>query len=114
MSVTTTTTTKNRVKWHKGHSVKYAPPTPYPPAGRQIMVPIGIMTYQSLPDSQFPTTMSLMTMTINKRLKLNKVHSTNARSYVQEADNSAHRYYERPIHSQKLIPENYERDNDDE
>ena len=58
--------------------------------------------------------MSSMTITMNKRLKLHKGHSTNAHSYVQEADNSAHRYYERPIHSQKLIPKNYERDNDDE
>ena len=30
----TTTTTKKRVKSHKGHSEKYAPPTSAPPAGK--------------------------------------------------------------------------------
>ena len=38
MSVATTTT-KNKVKSHKGHSAKYTPPTTAPPAGSQIIVP---------------------------------------------------------------------------
>ena len=52
-------------------------------------------------------------MTNNKRLKSHKGHSTHARSYRQEADYSDQRDYDRPIHSQKVIPDNYDR-NDDE
>ena len=53
-----------------------------------------------------------MTMTKNKRWKLQKGHSTHARSSCREADDSAQKDYDRPIHSQKVIPENYDRDND--
>ena len=55
------------------------------------------------------------TMTKNKRWKSHKVHSTHARSSRLEADDSAQRYHDRPIHSQKVIPDNYERnDNENE
>ena len=52
-------------------------------------------------------------MTKNKRWKLHKGHSTYAHSSSREADYSAHRDYEQPIHSQKVIPDNYEGDDDD-
>ena len=109
-----TMTTKNRVKLHKGHSAKYTPPTPKPPVGRQIMVPIWIMAYQSLPDRRFTTTMSLTTMMENKRWKLHKLHSTHTRSSRQEADDSAQRDYDWPIHSPNLTADDYDRNDDDD
>ena len=107
---TTTTTTKKGVKSHKGNSANYAPPTPTPPAGRQIMIPRGIKTYQSLPDRQFPTTVSATTMTTNKKRKSYKRNSTQARSSHRETDDSAQRYYNRPIHYQKVITDEYDCD----
>ena len=99
---TTTTAIKNRLKSHKGHSAKYTPPTPAPPTGRQIMLPRGITAYQLLHNRRFTTTMSATTMTMNKRWKLHKVHSTHARSSGREAYDSALRDYKRPIHSQNV------------
>ena len=43
---------------------------------------------------------------------MHKGHSTHALSSRQEADDIAQSDYDRPIHSQKVIPNNYERDND--
>ena len=57
--------------------------------------------------------MSTTTITKNKRWNLHKVHSTHARSSHQEAYGSVQRDYNLPIHSQKVIPKNYERDDDD-
>ena len=48
------------------------------------------------------------TMTKNKRWKLHKGQSTHARSSFWEADDSAQRHYNRPIHSQKVIPDDYD------
>ena len=110
----TTMMTKNRVKSHKGHSAKYTPHTPAPPNGRQIIVPRGITTYQSLPDRQFPMTMRAATMTTNKRRKSHKGNSTHARSSFQEADGSAQRDNDRPIHYQKVIPNDYDCNDDDD
>ena len=67
MSAKTTTTTKNRVKFHKGHSEKYTPPTTANPAGIQIIIPRGITTYQYLLYRKFTTTTSATTMTTNTR-----------------------------------------------
>ena len=111
MSATTTALTKNMIKSHKGHSVKYTLPMPSPPSGRHMIVPRGITTYQSLPDRQFPTTMNTTTMPKNKRIKSHNKHSTHARSSLQEADDSAQRYYDRPIHTLKVIPDDYDCDN---
>ena len=114
MSVTTRIT-KKTINLHKGRSAKYTPPTPAPLTGRQIIVPRGIMTYQSLPDRRFPKTIKATTMTMNKRRKSHKGHSTHACSSLWEADYSAQRDYNRPIHSQKLIPDDYEHNgNNDE
>ena len=52
-------------------------------------------------------------MTTNKRWKSHKRHSTNDRSSIREAYDSAQRDYERPIHSHKVIPNNYERNDSD-
>ena len=53
-------------------------------------------------------------MTMNKRRKSQKGRSTYAQSYLQEADDSSQRDYNQPIHYQKVIPDDYERDNDDD
>ena len=106
---TATKTTKNRVKLHKGHSEKYTPPTPALPAGRQIILPRGITTYQYFPNRKLPKTMSATYMTTNKRWKLHKWHSTHARSSFREADDSAQRDYDQPIHYQKVITHDYDR-----
>ena len=59
--------------------------------------------------------MSATMMTKNKRWKLHYGHSTHARPSSLEADDSAHKAYDQPIHSQKVIPDNYYRNkNDDE
>ena len=110
----TATSTKKRVKLHKGHSAKCTPPTTTPPARRQIMVPIEITTYQSLPERRFTTTMSATKMMTNKRSKSYKRHSTHARSSRREAGGSALRDYDGPIHYQKLIPDNYNRNNNND
>ena len=57
--------------------------------------------------------MNATTMTINKMWNSHIVHSTHALSSLQEADDSAQSNYDRPIHSQKLIPDSYDRDDDD-
>ena len=50
-----------------------------------------------------------------KTRKLRKGHSTHARSFLRKADDSAHREYDLPIPSQKVIPDDYERnDNNNE
>ena len=59
-------------------------------------------------------TMSATTMMMNKRLKPHKGHSTHERSSLWEADDSSQRDYDRPIHSQKVIPDNYECDKEDD
>ena len=71
MSVTTTMT-KKTIKSHKGHSSKYTPPMPAPPAVRQMIVPIELTTYQSLTDERFPDSMNTTTMMTNKRRKSHK------------------------------------------
>ena len=53
-------------------------------------------------------------MTNYKMWKSHKLHSNHALSSRQEADDSAQRDYDQPIHSQKVIPKNYDRDNDDD
>ena len=108
-----TTTTKNRVKSHKEHSAKYTPPTRTPLSGRHIIVPIVITTYKSPQERRFPMTTSATTMT-NKRWKLHKGHSTHARSSLWEVDDSTQRDYDRLIHSPKVIPDDYDRNNDDD
>ena len=110
----TTTTTKNGVKLHKVHSLKYTLPTTAPPVGRQIMVLRGIMTYQSLPDRQFTTTMLTTKMTKNKRWKSHEGHSAHAWSSLREADDSFQRYYDWPKHYPKVIPNNFDQNNDDD
>ena len=55
------------VKYHKGNSAKYTPPTPTHTVRRQIIVPRGVTKYQSLPDRKLLMTMSVTTMTTNKR-----------------------------------------------
>ena len=112
MSMTTTMTEKNRVQSHNGHSAKYTPPMPDPPAGRQIIVPRGITTYQSLAYRQFTTTMSTTTITTSERWNFHKWNSTHSRSSLRKAGYSAQRDYDWPIHSQKVIPDDYDRDND--
>ena len=105
MSATTAmTTTKKRVKSHKGHYAKYTPPTLATPFGRQIMAPRGITIYQYLPDRLLTMTTSTTTMTMNNMWKLHKGHPTHTRSSWQEADDSSKSYYDRPIHSQKWFP----------
>ena len=56
--------------------------------------------------------MRVVRMTKNKRWNLHKGHSHHGRSSFREADYSAQRDYDQPIQSQKLIPYNYDRDND--
>ena len=53
-------------------------------------------------------------MTTNKRWKLHKGHSTHACSFLQEANDSALRDYDQPIHSQKVVPDDCDRDDDNE
>ena len=110
----TTTTTKKTIKLHKGHSEKYTPPTPTRPSGKQMVVPIKITTYPSLTDRKLPMNMSATTMTNNNSRKFYKGHSTHIWSPCREAENSIQRDYDRPIHSQNVIPNNFDRDNDDE
>ena len=107
-----TMTTKNMIKFHKGHSTNYTPPTPAPPARSNIIVPRGITAYQSLPYRRFRTTMKATTMTTNTRRKFQKGHSTHALSSRREADDSTQRNYNRPIYSRKVVPNDYDRDND--
>ena len=72
------------------------------------------MVYKSLPDRKFTTAMIAATMMKNKRWKWHKGHSNHARSSRQEADYSAQREYYWPIHSQNVITEKYERDDDND
>ena len=58
--------------------------------------------------------MSAVIMTRNKRWKLHKGHSTHTWSSFREADDSAQRDYNQPIHSQKVIPDDYDRVDDDD
>ena len=74
------------------------------------MVSRGITTYQSLLDRRFATNVSATMMMKNNRLLLQKGHSTYARSSRWEADDSAQRDYDWPIHSQKAIPGDYDCD----
>ena len=46
--------------------------------------------------------------TTNKRWKSHKRHSTHTSSSFLEADDSAQRDYNQPIHSQKVIPDDYD------
>ena len=48
--------------------------------------------------------MSSTMMTKNKKWKSHKGHSNHAQSSRRDADDSSQRYYDQPIHSQKLIP----------
>ena len=50
----------------------------------------------------------------NKRWNFHKGHSTHALSSFWEADDSVQRDNDQPIHSQKSIPDNYERDDSDD
>ena len=52
-------------------------------------------------------------MMMNKMWKLHKGHSTVSCSSRREADDSAQRDYDRPIHSPKVIPDDYDRNDDD-
>ena len=56
--------------------------------------------------------MSATTMTNYKMWKSHKLHSNHALSSRQEADDSAQRDYKRPIYSQKLITNDYDRGDD--
>ena len=108
----TTTTTRNTIKSHKGRSTKYTTSTPAPPDGMHMIVFIGITTYQSLPDRRLPMTMNAKTMITNNTRKLHKGHSTHAHSSHQEAYDISQRDYDQTIHYQKVIPNNYDRNND--
>ena len=70
------------------------------------------MTYQYLQDRQFLTTINATTMTANKRRKLYKGHYTHACSSRWKADDSAQRDYDQPIHFRKVIPDDYDRDDE--
>ena len=54
------------------------------------------------------------TTTTKNTRNLRKVHSTHACSSRQEADDSAQRDYNLPIHSWKAITDDYERDDDND
>ena len=58
-------------------------------------------------------TMSATEITKNKKWKSHKGHSNPARSSLQEANYSAQRDYNQPIHSQNVIPDNYDQDDYD-
>ena len=57
--------------------------------------------------------MSVTILTTNKKWKLYKVHSNHSCFSFREADDSAQRDYNQPIHSQKVIPDYYDREHDD-
>ena len=57
--------------------------------------------------------MSVTMMTTNKRRKLHKGLSNHARSSRWDTDDIYQRDYDQPIHSQKVIPDNYKHDNND-
>ena len=71
----TTTTMKKTIKLHKWHSANDTPLTPTPFARRQMIVPIYIATYPSLPERQFLTTMRATRTMTNKRIKPHKWYS---------------------------------------
>ena len=58
--------------------------------------------------------MNVTKMTKYKRLKSHKGHSTHALSSCLEADDSTQKDYDWPIHSLKVIPENDDRENDND
>ena len=51
-------------------------------------------------------------MTKDKRWNSHKVHSIHVRSSLWEAHDTAQRDYNPPIHSQEVIPYNYDHEND--
>ena len=55
-----------------------------------------------------------MVMTKNKRWKSHKGHFTHAHSSFRKADDSAQKDYDQLIHSQKLIIDNYDRNDEDD
>ena len=54
---------------------KNTPPTPAPPSGTQMIVPISIATYPSFPERGFLKNMSERKTTTKRTIKLNKEHS---------------------------------------
>ena len=50
----------------------------------------------------------------NKRINSHKGHYTHTRAFPWDADYSAQRDYNQTIHSRKVIPDDYDRNDNDE